>query len=159
MTTANEYTLVEKPILDALKFYGYTFVHHCAHPSQRAGENEVLFKPHLIQALKRISGISESDAEAVCNDVAKVTDNQRWIDILLGNYSRKIDGEANHRTIRLIDVDNVENNDFRSTSQLRVKGEVVRKPDIVVYVNGVPLVVIEAKSPTNTGQTIFDTVD
>ena len=68
-------------------------------------------------------------------------------------------GEETHQTIRLIDFDNIENNEFACTNQLRVQGEVVRKPDVVIYVNGIPLVVIEAKSPINPSQNAFDAID
>ena len=160
MSTPNEYTLVEKPLLDALTGqHGYRFIPPGEHASLRARENEVLFRPLLVQALVRLNGIPESVAEAVADDLARITDNQRWLQVLRGQYSRKVPGEATHRTIRLIDFDDVDKNDFAVTSQLRVQGAVVRKPDVVVYVNGIPLVVIEAKSPTNKGQTLFDTID
>ena len=158
--TPNEYTLVEKPILDALTSeYGYRHIHPHEHPSLRARENEVLFQPLLIDALVRINDIPTSTAEAVFNDLAGITDNQKWVEVLRGNYSRKVPGEETHRTIRVIDFDDINNNDFACTNQLRVQGEVVRKPDVVIYVNGIPLVVIEAKSPINPSQNAFDAID
>ena len=160
MSTPNEYTLVEKPILDTLAGeYGYRFIPPSEHASLRARESEVLFRPLLIQALVRINGIPEETARAVAEDLAQIESNERWTEVLRGQYSRKVPGEATHRTIRVIDFDDVQNNDFAVTNQLRVQGAVVRKPDVVVYVNGVPLVVIEAKSPTNKGQDIFATID
>ena len=159
MSTPSEYTLVEKPLLDALVgHYGYRIIPPGEHTRLRARENEVLFRPLLVDALVRINGIPPETAEAVATDLAGLTDNERWIAVLRGDYSKKVPGEATHRTIRLIDFDRVENNDFAVTSQLRVQGAVVRKPDVVVYVNGIPLVVIEAKSPTNRSQSIFDTI-
>lgn len=160
MSTPTEYTLVEKPLLDALTGqYGYRYIHPREHARLRARENEVLFTPLLVAALVRINGIPEATAQAVAADLARLTDNERWLAVLRGDLSRKVPGEATHRTIRLIDFDDLGTNDFAVTNQLRVQGAVVRKPDVVVYVNGVPLVVIEAKSPTNKGQTIFDTID
>ncbi len=160
MSAPNEYTLVEKPILDTLTgAYGYRFIPPSEHASLRARENEVLFRPLLVQALVRINGIPEETARAVAEDLARIESNERWTEVLRGQYSRKVPGEATHRTIRVIDFDDVQNNDFAVTNQLRVQGAVVRKPDVVVYVNGVPLVVIEAKSPTNKGQDIFATID
>ncbi len=49
----------------------------------------------------------------------------------------------------MIDFLEPANNRFTVTHHLRVKAETTRKPDIVIYVNGIPLVVIEAKSPSN----------
>jgi type I restriction enzyme, R subunit len=161
VTTPNEYTLVEKPIIQALGSMTpkYRYIPPTRHPTLRARENEVLFKPLLVEAIVRINGIPKATAEAVFNDLAGISDNQRWVEILRGNYSRKVPGEDTHRTIRVIDFEDIANNRFACTNQLRVQGEVVRKPDVVVYVNGIPLVVIEAKSPLNPGQNSFDAID
>ena len=160
MNTPCEYTLVEKPIIDGLvDHHGYRFIPPSQHPALRARENEVLFRPVLIAALMRLNGIPAEVATAIFHELSGITDNQRWLDVLRGNYSRKVPGEDTHRTIRLLDFDNVTNNDFAVTNQLRVVGEVTRKPDLVVYVNGIPLVVIEAKSPLNPGQNAFDAID
>jgi hypothetical protein len=159
VTTANEYTLVEKSILDRLQAHGYRYIHPSEHPVLRPRENEVLFKPLLVAALVRINGIPADAAEAIFNDLAGLSDNQRWLEVLRGHYSRKIPGEETHRTIRVVDFDHPANNDFACTNQLRVQGEVVRKPDVVVYVNGIPLVVIEAKSPLSPSQNAFDAID
>ena len=159
--TPNEYTLVEKPLLDTLGAMDppYRFIPKAQHPTLRARENEVLFKPLVVEALQRINGIPEAAAEAVFNDLAGIADNARWLEVLRGHYSRKLPGEETHRTIRVIDFDHLENNDFAVTNQLRVVGETTRKPDVVVYVNGIPLVVIEAKSPINPSQNTFDAID
>ena len=160
MSTPNEYTLVEKPILDALTTrYGYQYIPPSSHPTLRERENEVLFKPLLVKALRRINNLELQPALAIYDELAGLTDNKRWLEIQRGHYSKKLPGDETHRTIRIIDFDHPENNHFAVTNQLRVQGAVVRKPDLVIYVNGVPLVVIEAKSPTNTSQNVFDTID
>ncbi|MEM1054387.1 MAG: HsdR family type I site-specific deoxyribonuclease [Bacteroidota bacterium] len=161
MSTPTEYTLVEKPLIDTLvREYGYRHLPPEASGAMRARETEVLLTPVLVDALVRINDIPRETAEAVASDLARVEDNERWTAILRGDYSRKVPGEATHRTIRVIDFDRVENNRFDAASQLRVRGASgVRKPDVVVYVNGVPLVVIEAKSPTNRSQNLEDTID
>ncbi len=159
--TPTEYTLVEKPIIDFLGAMTpkYRYIHPSQHESLRPRENEVLFKPLLIDALVQINDIPEGAAQAIYQDLASISDNQRWIEVLRGSYSRKLPGEETHRTIRVIDFDDLTNNDFACTNQLRVQGEVVRKPDVVIYVNGIPLVVIEAKSPLNPSQNTFDAID
>ncbi|MGB9169464.1 MAG: HsdR family type I site-specific deoxyribonuclease, partial [Nitrososphaeraceae archaeon] len=59
-------------------------------------------------------------------------------------------GEGNaDKTVRLFDFDNPENNDFLVTNQFQLEG--LREPiypDIVLFVNGIPLVVIECKAPS-----------
>lgn len=58
-----------------------------------------------------------------------------------------IDGETVYHRVSLIDWDNINNNDFLAVNQLEVLEKGGSKiPDIVVYVNGIPLVVVELKS-------------
>ena len=61
-----------------------------------------------------------------------------------------IDGKKASPTIKLIDWHNIDNNQFHFTEELKVQnaeGTGNRIPDIVCFVNGLPLVVIEAKRP------------
>jgi len=53
-----------------------------------------------------------------------------------------------YQTVQYIDYETPENNDFFALNQFRVAGPVeVVKPDVVLFVNGVPLGVVECKSP------------
>jgi type I restriction enzyme R subunit len=54
-------------------------------------------------------------------------------------------------TYRVIDFDNLSNNDFTVTRQYWVQGVELIKPDIVLLVNGIPLVPIEAKQRSRKG--------
>jgi len=144
-----EWQLAEKPCIEGLIALGYTRVRPKQHDELRDGENHVLFRPHLIEAIQRINGISEDDARAAYTDLLAKSDNEEWTQILRGNYSRTVSGQATKQTIRVIDFLNPANNTFTVTNQLYVKSQKPRIPDVVVYVNGIPLVVIEAKSPLN----------
>jgi type I restriction enzyme R subunit len=144
-----EWHLAEQPTLEYLKGIGYAFVPPADHPSLRDGENQVLFRRHLIAAIQRINGVTEGDAQAAYADLASVSDNEAWLPILRGNFSRMTQGDATRRTIRVIDFMKPENNLFTVTHQFRVKAEKTRIVDVVVHVNGIPLVVIECKSPIN----------
>jgi type I restriction enzyme, R subunit len=58
----------------------------------------------------------------------------------------EIEGRREKVTVRFIDWDNIEANDWLAVSQLWVTGEMYRKrPDIVLFVNGIPLVFLELK--------------
>ena len=57
---------------------------------------------------------------------------------------------------QLIDFDNPENNVYRFINQFEVKGIRKRIPDIVVFINGLPLIVIEFKSAMREETNIFD---
>ncbi|AHC39993.1 type I restriction endonuclease [Mycoplasma ovis str. Michigan] len=62
-------------------------------------------------------------------------------------YTRERDGEK--LPISLIDFQNPENNIFRIVNQFAVEGKNPRRVDLVVYINGIPLVVWELKSPSD----------
>ena len=155
----NETTLVELPAVRYLRdVLGYTFVSPAEALALREGENHVLFRAQLVDALVRLNGIAREDASAIYSELSRIDDNERWLAILRGSYSRKVTGEATHRPIRLIDFDDPANNTFVVTHQLEVRGLSYRIPDVVIFVNGIPLVVIEAKSGL-AKQDVFDAID
>jgi type I restriction enzyme R subunit len=56
-------------------------------------------------------------------------------------------GKTERETVRIIDFGNPENNDFLVVTQLWIKGErYPRRPDILIYINGLPLVFVELKN-------------
>lgn len=144
-----EWQLAEKPTIQILEGMDYTFVNPSEHDGLRDGQNHVLFRPHLIDAIQRLNGLSAEDAQAAYVELLGKSNNEEWLGVLRGNYSRKVSGQSEHKTIKVIDFLNPANNTFTVTNQLYVKAEKSRIPDVVVYINGIPVVVIEAKSPLN----------
>ena len=67
------------------------------------------------------------------------------------------DGRNQHERVRLIDFDNADENRYLAVSQLWIKGERrYRRPDVLLYINGIPLVFIELKNSNVTLKTAFD---
>ena len=56
--------------------------------------------------------------------------------------------------IEFIDYQNIENNNFKVVNQLEIQGYEKRIPDAIVYINGLPLVVLEFKSAVKENTTI-----
>lgn len=144
-----EWHLAEQPTIACLEGMGYRFVPPEEHATLRDGENQVLFRPHLVEAIQRINGVSPVDAQAAYADLVSVSGNEAWLKILRGDFSRPVQGEATRRTLRVVDFRNPANNLLTVTRQFRVKAERTRIPDVVVHLNGIPVVVIECKSPIN----------
>jgi len=64
-------------------------------------------------------------------------------------------GRQRHDKLWLIDTDDLENNDWLVVNQFTVvEGRRQRRPDVVVFVNGLPLVVIELKNPADEKATM-----
>ncbi len=93
-------------------------------------------------------------------------ENNRWFHDLLTNgvpveYKDVKTGETRGGRARLIDFENPTNNDFLVVRQLTVagaNGKTIR-PDLVLYVNGLPLVVIELKDPANAAADLNVAID
>ena len=59
-------------------------------------------------------------------------------------------------SVYLIDYDNIENNDFLAVNQFTIVEHSEKRPDIIVFINGLPLVVFELKSMTREDVTLED---
>ncbi len=91
------------------------------------------------------------------SDFATLHKVYKW---LVNGYIFKSTG-GKSKSIKLIDFDNYENNKFKVVNQLTVEytnngNNENRRPDVLLYVNGIPLCVIELKNPTNANATIYD---
>jgi type I restriction enzyme R subunit len=146
----SEYRLAEKPAMDVLAALGYRPLAPEAALAMRQEENRVILKPVLIEALQALNGVGVEDAEAIYGDLATLSDNEVWQRKLRGGYSRRLTGEKQDRSIALIDFKHPANNRFHVVRQFRVAAQRPRIADIILFVNGIPLVVIEAKSPLKT---------
>ena len=66
------------------------------------------------------------------------------------------DGRTSHEPVKLIDFDNPENNDWLAVNQFTViEGQYNRRPDVVIFINGLPMGVIELKNPADENATIW----
>ena len=59
------------------------------------------------------------------------------------------EGQTKYYAVRLVDFENPQNNDFAAVRQLYVQQHKLKKPDHVLFVNGLPLVILEYKDPMN----------
>ena len=84
---------------------------------------------------------------AVRND-GVISANEQFTEWLRGDKTMPFGENYEHLPIRLIDFDNLENNQYVITSQYTYRaGSTEKRPDLVLLVNGFPLVIIEAKTP------------
>jgi type I restriction enzyme R subunit len=69
----------------------------------------------------------------------------------------KLDGRETHETLRLIDFENPARNSFIVASQMWIKGEMHwRRPDLIIFVNGLPFVFIELKNSNINVKNAYD---
>ena len=83
--------------------------------------------------------------------------NEEFTAWLLGERSMPFGANGEHVTIRLIDFDDIERNSFVVTQQFIIRaGKTEKRADLVLLVNGMPLVLIEAKTPVRSSQSWLD---
>ncbi|WP_025769453.1 type I restriction endonuclease subunit R [Thioalkalivibrio sp. HK1] len=162
LTSISEDT-VEKSALSFMDELGYAyFSPEETSPdeigSQRATYQSVILQGRLQSAVDRLNPSIPSDAieEALRalqrQETPNLVEENRQVHQMLVNgidveYLAE-DGTIRGDKVWLIDFANPENNDWVVTNQFRVvEGKYHRRPDIVVFLNGLPVAVIELKNP------------
>lgn len=158
----DEYSHVEKPLLEQLAALEWEVVELQMQqvPSQsfRTSFAEVILKPKFREALLEINPfLNDSQLDELERKITTFSknslleNNQQILQYLLENTTVSKNEETGELspTVRFIDFENLEKNNFVAISQFKVKipgtdHHII--PDIVLFVNGLPLVVIEAKS-------------
>ncbi|MTJ52656.1 type I restriction endonuclease subunit R [Anabaena sp. UHCC 0253] len=114
---------------------------------------EITAKPNLAEeVLYRLRAIVLS----VRSD-GLIRANEEFTIWLRGDRTMPFGHNHEHTTVRLIDFDNLENNQYILTTQYTYRaGTEERRADLVLLVNGFPLVVIEAKTPVRKAVTWVD---
>ena len=86
-----------------------------------------------------------------------VKTNEEFTAWALGERSMPFGPNGEHVTIRLIDFDDIEQNSFVVTQQFTFRaGKTEKRADLVLLVNGLPLVLIETKTPVRSCQSWLD---
>lgn len=125
----------------------------------RSSVKECILPEVFRKALKRINpNVSEDIINDIVSDYRRDYSSQDMVDVNYRLYNQLRNGKrVDTRTakgddfeiVKLIDFDNVENNDFHCVNQMWIKGHYrYRRPDVLLFVNGLPVVFIELKNST-----------
>jgi very-short-patch-repair endonuclease len=134
-------------------------------PSTGSGQEredyaQVVLNTRLAKVIKSINkGLPDDCVQEVIKKVQSfsspdlIVNNEQFHKYLfdgVGVEYKKLNGEIKHDIVRIIDFDNIENNDFLAVNQFKIiENRENRRPDIVIFINGLPLVIIELKNPEN----------
>ena len=165
-TKLSEFDHVEEPARLLLERLGWTYIPREALALEREDEREVLLRGRLRRALLRLNEwMTEDQADRVVFDLEHIdavgmARNEIVHEYLTYGMPLDTDGPKGRRTrtVRFFDFDHPDSglNDFVVTTQFRVLSGSGRGdpdderaviPDLVLFANGIPLVVMEAKSP------------
>ncbi len=125
----------------------------------RSNASECILPMVFLNALKRINPQIDSEIlEGIVRDFRKdftatdmVDTNYRLYNQIRNGINVKVkrNGKEDFDIVRLIDFDNAGNNDFHCVNQMWIKGRFrYRRPDVLLFVNGLPVVFIELKNST-----------
>ena len=161
---------VEQIAIDWFKGLGYDYLNGYdiapdGDNSQRDNYQEVLLPERLQTALVKLNpSLPLSAIDEAIDKVRKhqhsslIQNNRAFHQVLLEGVAVEIktDDGAKGERVKLIDFHNKDNNDFLIVNQFTVKGtKGNRRPDVIVFINGLPISVIELKNPADENADIF----
>jgi len=150
-----EKSLVEDYFIKELGKKGWNFIK--ADDLERESLEEPLLTPVLMRALERINrdiGIGDEEIKEVINELKLKSSGIEGAKQILNYYKIgvpvKFEKERIVKYVRLFDYENLENNELIISRQvIHQSGDKEIRNDIILYVNGIPLVNIECKSPVS----------
>ncbi|MBB1299952.1 HsdR family type I site-specific deoxyribonuclease [Pseudoalteromonas sp. SR44-8] len=133
------------------------------------GVNEVLVESEVVKALIRLNPEIEANphlADEVIhklrailisvNQVGLVKANEEFFAWMTGEKTMPFGENNRHVPVNLIDFDDLTRNNYVVTNQFRIHHRETKIPDVVLMINGIPVVVGEAKTPIRPSVTWLD---
>ena len=174
MAELTEDYMVEKPAINWLKELEYSYIHG-SNLSPENGEREsyrqVVLKKRFIEAIKRLNPwLTDILADKVYKKVIEldhpdfVMKSKLFYEMLLYGAKIKVRGKGEERTkiVKLVDFENSQNNELLASNQFTVEYQYQKdyynRPDLIVFINGLPIAVFEFKS-FNANETSKDAFD
>ena len=165
---------LEQEALDWLAELGYSvhsgpdIAHDGVNP-QRASYRQVLLPFRLREAIQRLNPNVPTAAREVAlqrvmdlGTPALLSANRAFHKLLVGGVPVEYqkDGQTVGDFVRLVDWSNVSRNEFWAVNQFTIKGpHHTRRPDIILFINGLPLVLMELKNPADEAADIWKAYD
>ena len=152
---------------DGISGLGWHFVGAAGLPRK---PQQALVEPYLREALIRLNPDIAANPSRVDDVLYRlraivmgvrsdglVKANEEFAAWALGERSMPFGPNGQHVTIRLIDFDNIVQNTFVVTQQLTFRaGKTEKRADLILLINGLPLVLIETKTPVRSSESWLD---
>lgn len=155
----NEQVTIENCIIKFIKNkLGYEYIKPEEFSKLRDLESEYIITPLLERAIASFNpNASEDEIKNVVREVRKIDTNEDFLKALREGINLKNSVTGKKHDYKLLDFDHPEKNQFVVTHQFYFEGDTENiRPDIMIFVNGLPLVDIEAKSPTASEGVSFE---
>lgn len=151
---------LEHAFIEEFKARGYEHVK--GETIQRDRREVILFDDLQTYLRRKYPDITDGEVRTAAfmfrvSDRGDYVSNRETLHRIREGYSIKREDKKTTLWINLLDFQHPENNIFKIVNQLEIQGPTItRRPDAIVYINGIPLVVLEFKSAIREEATIFD---
>lgn len=158
----NEETL-EKITMEILEELEYECIN--GYEMERTDFSKVILEEDLKETIRKInSNVSEEELTEIMRQIKNlnnniiILNNKQFTKYLLEGVSVPVNenGETRYKTIKIVDFDNISNNIFKAINQYTIIEHSEKRPDIIIFVNGLPLVVVELKSTVREEVKLID---
>ena len=164
MQSFTENSLVEEPFVQKLQSRGWKFVP--ADELERESFEEPLLTSQLVRCLKRINEwMGDEEIKQVLNELKLrsaqgIEDSKKIINYFKGfadGLHIKHEKTRELKKVLFFDYENLQNNEFIISRQVVYRrGDREIRADIMLYINGIPLVNIECKNPASFSESWLD---
>ncbi len=169
MSTKITENTIEQFTIELLEGLGYKYIYapDIAPDGERPERNsyeEVLLTARLQNAIRRINPKVPADSlDEAFKEIQRISspellaNNENFHRMITEGIKVSYQKEGHHRgdLVWLIDFENPENNEFVAANQFTViENGNNKRPDVILFVNGIPLVVVELKNPADENATI-----
>lgn len=155
----------ENALISFLECEGWMYLYGDSIP--RASKKDVLYMDDLLQFLEKKNPELEDDEIRMIADNVRMVGSDSDFATLHKVYGWMVDGvqftakNGTAKMVQLIDFENTDENIFRVVNQFTVEyinngATKNRRPDVLLYINGLPVCVIELKNPADANATIHD---
>ena len=158
----NEDTL-ENITMEILKELEYECIN--GYEMERTDYSKVILEDDLRNAIHKINNnVTNEQVTEVVRQIKNlehnntILNNKQFTKYLLEGCQVPINenGETRYKTIKIVDFNNISNNTFKAINQYTIIEHSEKRPDIIIFINGLPLVVVELKSTVREDVKLID---
>ena len=163
-TELNEIELVELPAHQVFNDLGYEILEGTDLNDERKNYNDVILVDRLGTKIRQLNpDLPEIVYDTAINQIKSLTNptiienNREFHQMLLAGVKvpYQTEGQTKYYAVKIIDFKEIDKNDFLAVRQLIIEQHKQRRTDHILFVNGLPLVLLEYKDPTNQSTDII----
>ncbi len=155
--------ILEKITMNILYELGYECIN--GYEMIRTDYSKVLLEDDIAQAIERLNkGIKDEQVQEALRLIRNldhnntILNNKQFTKYLLEGISVPVqeNGETKYKTVKIIDFDDSSKNTYKAINQYTIIEHSKKRPDIIIFINGLPLVVVELKSTVREDVKLVD---